>query len=255
MIRIISIAFNRPDLLELQVRAFVKFCTDSFEFVVVNNGRTPADREAVDQRAEWIGVRHVRTHHTHPGEAGLSHQRAMEFAWHLLGKTYTNAVLFLDHDAFPYQRFTMADLLSAGSCCGVAGALAGVRQGRGKASYPWPGLLAMDIPHLPDIEQIDFAGGEVEGQRTDSRGNLHYYLTAHPAVQVGWLHTTTHVVRQDQLLGVPKDFPQYNLAWGFEFIHGAFVHYGRAANWDYMPSEYMAAKDAALDTFLEGRLA
>ncbi|MHB1568007.1 MAG: glycosyltransferase family A protein, partial [Solirubrobacteraceae bacterium] len=219
------IAFNRPDLLSEQVRAFRRNLVQPHEIVVINNGQGRLAWR-IGLTALRLGVRAHRVQQPNHTTANYSHARAIEFAWERFVSRDRDVSLIVDHDCFPYRRFSPRELLAGAAMAGVA-QLRESDDGR-RVHYLAPSLLVLDLPKLPRPESVSFWPDRVDGITCDVGGHLWEYWRRRPGLRVRHLDQGYIEVGDARLL--------------METFGGTFIHYLGGSNWNSQPEADHAAK-------------
>jgi len=229
MISVYVIAYNRPDLLPHQARAFRRHLREEHQMVVINNGigrmRWQLHWAA---RKQSLAVRGVRS--PNHSTANYSHARALEFAYQRFVRHERDIAIVVDHDVFPCGSFSARALLGDAA---IAGALESKSGADGRTvHYLHPGLVLLDVPALPGADQLSFWPDRVDGVSCDVGGHLWEYFRAHPELRIRLL---SHQPGSGQ--GAPETF-------------GGFVHYRGASDWDHQGPAHHARKTAYVLAYL-----
>jgi glycosyltransferase involved in cell wall biosynthesis len=157
-IRIVTLAYNRPDFIELQLNSLKKWVKEPFEYVVYDN--CPDD--AIKDECDRLGVtcKPIKIFSADASWCvGLSLDKMWKELQHTKGKLwYVDSDMFLTDDLPNIQ----ADM-------------AYVPQHRGEYSYPWTGLMYFNMDTLPYPEELQWAVNyDLKG--TDVGGQNHHYL-------------------------------------------------------------------------------
>lgn len=157
MVKIITLSFNRPDFIELQLKTLKKWVKD-FEYVVYDN--CPDD--AIKDECDRLGIKciPIKIFSTDTSWAvGLSLNKMWDTLQYEKGKLW-----YIDSDMFLIGELPNLD-------CDMAF----IPQERGEYTYPWTGLMYFNMDTLPHPEelkwQIDYSAKD-----TDVGGMNHYYL-------------------------------------------------------------------------------
>ena len=137
----VTVAFNEPRLVKLQLEALHKFVEDPFQVLIIDNSLNRQAAEEIRQQCDGSGAVYL------PGpwnlfslfQGSLSHSSTLDWAWKgLLKKLPAKTLVLLDHDIFPVSPIRSEDLLR--------GAIAaGREEKRAGMWYLWPGLLAVSM--------------------------------------------------------------------------------------------------------------
>jgi glycosyltransferase involved in cell wall biosynthesis len=193
-ILIITHSYNRPDFIEVQYQTFRKFLMDEYEFVVFNDAPEDTMAQAIETTCKNLNIQCIRipqTIHTQPYLPNPSHDNTnnpskraahvVQYSLDVLGFDHTDLVVIIDSDMFLIDTLSFREYMADYS-------LAGIPQYRDNGQfivdYLWNGLVIFDMPTLPDKKEINFNCGYVEGVRTDTGGETHYYLKNHPHLPI-----------------------------------------------------------------------
>jgi hypothetical protein len=146
----------------LQMEAIKMLCTDEdYTIEVVNNSD---NQELSDSIKHQAGVHGVSYREVVSGTKDPSHSHAFaaNFAYQKIKDQY-DAILFLDHDAIPIQKFSVIEMLG-GKYIG------GVLSGR-ELNYFWPGCVCIDNSRI-DKDLVDFSPNN--DLRLDTGGELRH---------------------------------------------------------------------------------
>ncbi|HTW98635.1 MAG TPA: hypothetical protein VMD59_07655 [Acidimicrobiales bacterium] len=216
-----TVAYNRPDLIELQLASLRRLLREPFTYTVLNNAPDgEMDGEIVLSCAE-AGVACVPVPERSQRSANVSHAWALQWAWvHHVLPIRQGVAVFLDHDVFLVAPFSFVDLVSGHH-------LAALEQRRGQVVYPWPGIIALDMERIPRRELMSFlCNPHLRGERVDVGGNLSEWIdnvAGYEDGRVDWYRLATSTLEGPE--GYEEDF-------GFELYEGSLLHYHAASNWD-----------------------
>jgi len=137
----VTVAFNEPRLIKLQLEALHKFVDGPFQVLIIDNS---LDRGAASEIQELCGASGA-VYLRGPWnlfslfQGSLSHSSTLDWAWRgLLKKLQATTLVLLDHDIFLVAPLHDTDLLR--------GAIAaGREEKRAGMWYLWPGLLALSL--------------------------------------------------------------------------------------------------------------
>lgn len=155
---IVTLAYNRPDFIELQLNSIKKFHTD-FIYTVYDN----APDDSIKDECGRLGVtcKPIKIFSSDPSYCvGLSLDKMWEELQHTTGKLW-----YIDSD-----MFLIAPLPE------IKTEIAYVPQERGKYTYPWTGLMYFDMDSLPQPHEMKWAIDYTMNPRTDVGGQNSRYL-------------------------------------------------------------------------------
>ena len=155
--KIVTLAFNRPDFIELQLNSIKKYHTD-FTYTVFDN--CPDD--AIKDECDRLGVEciPIKIFSADPSWCvGVSLDKMWETLQFNTGKLW-----YIDSDMFLIDKLPE-----------IEADLAYVEQRRGIFKYPWTGLMYFNMDTLPYPEEMKWAVN-YDLSDTDVGGQNHFYL-------------------------------------------------------------------------------
>lgn len=224
MMEIFIFAFNRPDLLELQVRCLKKFLLNDFNINVIHDTRKNEYVEEFMNSCQTIRetIHDSIFYHQHFSSEGLSsseyHCRSLQWVQDTLVKFVKPSIcLFLDHDMFLIDDLDLVKEMKNVD-------IMGLKQTRGHIQYIWPGLVAFKSD---SFKTIDWSCKNVESQQLDTGGGTYTILR-----DENILYKNTGVIYPDNYKNVDLKNPEVNLGFDFEIHFDKFLHSRNACNWD-----------------------
>lgn len=221
MTAVYTVAFNRPDMIGLQLRSLQRFLREPFSYTVLDNAADPEMDRAIERSCAELGAACVPVPHRSQRNANVSHAWALQWAWvhHLLPIRQGTAVL-LDSDVFALAPLSFVDLVGDHH-------LVALEQRRGAVVYPWPGIVALNMERIPRRELISFmCSTNMRGERVDVGGSLCEWtdnVAEYEDGQVDWRRLTVSAFEGPE--GYEEEF-------GFELYESSLLHYHAASNWD-----------------------
>jgi hypothetical protein len=166
---VLSVAFNNPELIELQAQALKRFVSEKHSFVVIDNSSDEEQSIRLEALGDAYGFSYVKAPRNPFSwvDPSVSHSLALDWAWQrVVRKVKPVAVLFLDHDVFPIDTVSLQKFLGRFSAVGYK------RQSVGSDSWLlWPGLLMLRFS-VASHHKISF----MPRRDTDSGGSLQWTL-------------------------------------------------------------------------------
>jgi hypothetical protein len=163
---IVTLAFNRPDFIELQYNSLKKWVKEPFNFIVFDN--CPDD--AVKNECERLDI-HCIPIKIFSEDTSWAVGLSLNKMWEIL-KWKQGEFWYIDSDMFLINELPKMN-------CDMAF----VPQVRGKYTYPWTGLMYFNMATLPHPEELKWQV-EYKIKDTDVGGFNHFYLIAHnPKIQ------------------------------------------------------------------------
>ena len=225
-IEVFTFAFNRPDLLELQVDCLKKFLLNDFNVNVIHdtrNGHLVDEFNSVTRRISEKYQELIVYYYIHESSEGLQsseyHSEVLQWTYDKIVKRLEDRiVLFLDHDIFLTEDLNLVEELNDYDILGLL-------QEREHVKYVWPGLVAFKTS---SFNEINWKCGEVEGQKVDSGGGTHTILR-----DENIRFKNTGATYPEVYKGI--DLTDKSVTFGYNFeLHfdGRFLHSRNACNWD-----------------------
>jgi hypothetical protein len=222
MINIYIFAFNRPDLLSLQIDCLKKFLKDKFIINVIHDSRNGENRDdfiEVCNKYQDIKI----NYYDHRSPVGLTasqyHSLSLQWVYDNLIEVSPNKIcLFLDHDIFPICDLNLiSDLENLD--------IIGLEQDRGGVKYVWPGLV---IFRSSSFNEMTWSCGVYYGQTLDTGGGISAYLRS-PSIR----YKSYEVSYPDSYRGFDLTDEKITFGYNFELHYGEkFLHSRNACNWD-----------------------
>ncbi len=239
-VKIYTWADKAPDFLYKQYETLKKFVKDDdWEFIVFNNVPAPKlDRQKkIKKICKELNVKclDVRFRSLVSGAAQIC-AWGIHWAYHRFFRWEKDTIhVILDSDMFLISDFNFNEYLGDNDICAI-------HQRRGNIEYLWNGLVIMRGGNLPDKNYFDYRLGNVEGQRTDVGGRLHYWMKRNPEAKIKYIKHTGHLdVSKSEML--PEDVrPAYKPEYCFQFIEHAVIHYRAGSNWDKKSKDFVDEK-------------
>lgn len=210
-----SIAFNRPRMIEEQIRLLNKHLLDPFKLRVYDTSTDPSASAAIAMICTEGGARYRRMDTS-------SHHEALNFAGDDLLLDDTPYIGFLDHDIFPFRETQIVPKIEEMGFFGV-----GQRHPATGHLYPWPGFCFFSQEWLAG-RPLDFSGLRDGDARNDGdTGSCLWPLF----VEEDWkkLYSVSHsyeVIRKPDEYGLQS--------FGYEVI-GDWWHFSNASGWMEIP--------------------
>jgi Protein of unknown function (DUF3431) len=225
-IEIFTFAFNRPDLLELQVDCLKKFLLNDFNLNVIHdtrNGHLVNEFATVCKKISEKYQELTVYYYPHESLDGLQsseyHSEVLQWTYDEIVKPLDDRiVLFLDHDIFLTEDLNLVEEIDSYDILGLL-------QEREHIKYVWPGLVAFKTS---SFDEINWKCGEVEGQKVDSGGGTYTILR-----DENIKFKNTGATYPEVYKGI--DLTDQNITLGYNFeLHfdEKFLHSRNACNWD-----------------------
>lgn len=226
--KIFSFTFNRPDILEYQIKSLKKFIVGDYDINIVYDTR---DNQYYEQFKKICEDNEVNFYHhiSQPG-GSPSFYNAQAIKWvydTVILKEDDCIVMLLDHDMFLIDEFDVVNEMYIYD-------VAGCRQTREHIEYVWPGLCLFKKSSVEGIE-FDFYPQTVDGQMLDTGGGTYKLLSSE---NIKFLDTGVEYPDEYQDI----DLTDENIIgrYGYELHYqGKFLHFRNACNWhnNYLPED------------------
>ena len=217
---VICCVFNRPDLLDFQIRSLKKFMKGEVVISVVYDTRD----DSYLSEFQSICSRNEVTFYYRKSEPGGSpsfyHAQTANWAYQniILKEEEDCFGLFLDHDMFLIDEFDVEEEMSDNDIMGCL-------QSREDVEYIWPGLFFCKKSSVENIE-FDFFPQTVDGQMLDTGGGTYKLIRA------GLKYEDTGVDYPEEYKGIDLQDNNLTGGFGFEMHYGtSFLHSRNACNW------------------------
>jgi len=220
-VKVILSTFNRPDLLNIQIKSIQKYLKNEFEIIVVHDSRND---EFVSEFQEICDEYQIELYH-HNSLSGKTpsqyHGESIQWAYENIIKKHceNDLVLILDHDMFLINDIDLVEYIGEND-------ISGCHQIRGLVEYIWPGLIMFKYQSIKDIE-FDFLPGVYGGEVLDTGGGT-YSILKDKSIK----YKQTGCEYPDTYEGLDLLDENVNLGFGFELhLEGKFLHYRNACGW------------------------
>ena len=160
---LITVAFNRADMIRHQLRLLPKYLTDSFCHIVLDNSSDSQSRKEIELACQEYEVGYVALPYNYRQHPSASHGMALNWAYHhLVRRSNCRYVGFLDHDIFPVRKHSILDQLALQPAYGR-------RDVRAEVAYLWPGF-SFYRTELLKVRQVNFNPGVRQDTMVDTGG-------------------------------------------------------------------------------------
>jgi len=224
--KIFTFVFNRPDILDYQIKSIKNFFVGDFDISVVYDTRDNQYYEQFKKICEDNSVNFY--HHTSQPGGSPSFYNAQAIQWACDNLIFNNSdnfiTMFLDHDMFLIDDLNLDDEMSIYD---VVGCL----QTRENIKYVWPGLCAFKKSSVENVE-FDFYPQTVNGQALDTGGGT-YKLLANKNIKF----LDTGVEYPEEYRGINLKNESITRGFNYELhFNNKVLHSRNASNWH---SQYM----------------
>lgn len=194
-VTIYTLADKRPDFIELQYKTFKQYIKDDYEYVVLNNAiSSRKHRNEIRAICENLGITCVdvkkdKTFNTIAGEtaiswwgsyvnANLACAYPLKWVWPEVCKNdKDNLAVIIDSDMFLCKPISFNDELGEKDAAFII-QYRGPQKERTEAlvAYPWNGICIFNVEKIPDLVNLSWDCGVVEGFPVDVGGQSHYWM-------------------------------------------------------------------------------
>jgi hypothetical protein len=169
-LRVLLFTFNRPELLEKQVKCLKKHLMNDHEIIVIHDSR---DNEYVDKFVQICSNLNLQFYH-HESFSGKTpsqyHSESIQWSYDNLIRNdfQEDIVMLLDHDMFLVKELDVFEYLEDYD-------IVGCEQSRGDIKYIWPGLCIFKTKSILPIK-FNFHPCDFFGQNLDTGGGTFQIL-------------------------------------------------------------------------------
>jgi hypothetical protein len=211
-VKIYTIAYNRPEFIPLQQMTFLKFLKDDFEYIVINSAVTESNDLEIKETCKQLGIMYIDcdTEKRRLGDA------AYQWTFDNYMKYDANTIVaLLDSDMFMISEFSISDYMNGYD-------VAGIPESRGYVSYLHPRLTFFNMDTLPNKDDMNLFGGNVEGFITDIGGHLYYWLENNKGLRVRKILSSGQICSaNNNLILLPEKMEAND--YQFEIIEKTYV--------------------------------
>lgn len=212
-VAIVIIVFNIYNLISKQIELINKFCKENVDIIIIDNSSNLDVALEINKITCNFSCQYLKI--DAKLDSSLSHAFACNYAYKMFNKLYKH-ILFMDHDIFPIQNFSIENLLDNKYASGIG-------QLRPNKIYFWPGLFIIDNIKI-DTNIIDFSTNSSFG--LDTGGNLYKLIETYGKENFNFLDEV-HI--QNNF----NEQTQYKI---YSLIGNTFMHFLNASNWANQPN-------------------
>lgn len=212
-VRILTFHYNKPDFIELQVKACNQFLQNDFEIFVFNDAANRASEIAIRETCEKYGIQCIRyspewhkdnpinstvksylddpqiySHvgfHNYPHATledislnfSIRHSHVIQYALDHYGYDHDDIVVILDGDAFPIRPLNLHHLLASHPIVGINRQIA-----EDNVEYLWVPFIAFNPNALPNLRDLRFSVSAIKNKVYDTGSESYHYLENNPSV-------------------------------------------------------------------------
>lgn len=222
---LITVAFNRADLIQWQAELLNEHFLDAYHYVVADNSPVGPQRQAIRSVCDEMGATYIPLPPNPATGASLSHGLALNWVHrNVVEQADVDYVGYLDHDIFPIQDVSYRDITRSQRTFGHF-------QRAGQFHFYWPGLFFFASDFFRK-GTADFRPVRLKGIYIDTGGGNwgRYYSRLHPEslscfkLEDVWAH--------DPTAGFDKKSTHQTLQESaFTLFDRNWVHLVNGSNW------------------------
>lgn len=206
--------YNKPEFVQLQYNQLKKWCTDDFEYVVINNGIDEDTAQRIS--AECNGIKEIRIHQYNRQEyCSYDHIKCLDISYkEYISKDKDSEIrVVMDSDIFPFKEFSFYDIIQNHDMCGL---------------YYDGGHEYCSAIFTAYSNKVNLEGFEICGGFGDSGSGTKNLIDRY---NNRWIKHTPPI-RSQEIPHVFKPGTLYKPDFGFHFIEECLIHYYRGSGWD-----------------------
>lgn len=257
-VKIYTIAYNKPEFIEIQFKALNAFMTDGFHYIVMNNAANWRDRRAIEVKCKELRIDHRHIVDPDHSTANVSHSYSLQQTFdRYITRAYNGISVIIDCDLFPIRPLSIIQLMDGFEMSAVSQVFLDKRIER-----EYHGLrvvfIAIDSSMIPGVEyrlrDMNFRCGHIEGTSVDVGGMFYHYLRSYPDTKINWVGPNHMFNDRDytpELGGMGKD---YEVEFQSELIGDMFFHYRNSGNWFKTDKDIINRKEAFLNKLIDYKI-
>jgi hypothetical protein len=176
MLTIFTIVDKNEDFIGLQYRSIKRFVIGDFEYIVFNNSSDTARRVKIKQICENLSIQCIDLFIEYRQTPSKIVADAINRAWETCIKHKNNFVLCMDSDMVFMQNFDVELIMNSADVLMLP-------IPRKTTRCLWSGLFCLNLSAIKDLN-IDFSLGTIDGDRVDSGGFTHYWISRYKPKEV-----------------------------------------------------------------------
>lgn len=277
---IITHAFNRPDFIVMQDKLFKKFLKEPYRYVVFNDANNAQNCATIEKTCQDLGIEcrripqeihdmpYLPRMYAHEMNPAIRHAESVQYSLNTFGFDHNGMVLIIDSDMFLVRAFSIEDYMKNYD-------IAAIMRGTGKdIIYLWPGLCMLALNRMPNVRELNFNRGFVNGEPADVGGWSYYYLQKYPSLRVHTIrerwsyelgcnhdhvpknHILSFDAQEQRELLTSYGFNEHEIQFlsqrpdTFEFsCDNHFFHYRAGSNYDNHPPEHIRKKTMLIQDY------
>ncbi|MCR5143827.1 MAG: hypothetical protein K6B67_00800 [Lachnospiraceae bacterium] len=240
-----TIAFENPDVIDIQIDKLRKNLVDNYQYVVFDNSYTQEASDKIKEICVKKDVIYVKLPpNPYNGSYAIpSHSNGAAMNWvyyNYFAKRNSQVIGFIDHDIFLVKPDSVLKKLEKQKFWGVQRTMPSTKYGKMCCIYLWAGMCFYRREYLDNIENVDF----MPMKKCGDTGAGNYYSLYYPVIStdeyLGYTFAVTERVQIEDLAGSP----QMSM---YEVIDDNWIHYLNASNWS---KEDLTVKQQAMEKIL-----
>jgi glycosyltransferase involved in cell wall biosynthesis len=212
-VRILTFHYNKPDFIELQVKACKHFLEHDFEILVFNDAADPTTEIAIRETCEKYSIQCIRYYpewhkdnplnnrvksyldnpqiYTHVGfnnypratledisiNFSIRHSHVIQYALDHYGYDHDDIIVILDGDAFPIRPLNLYHLLANNPIVGINRLIQ-----EDNVDYLWVPFIAFNPKVLPNLRDLRFSVSAIKNKVYDTGSESYHYLENNSSV-------------------------------------------------------------------------
>lgn len=240
-LRVLIFTFNRPELLERQVKCLHKHLKGEYEISVIHDSRND---EFVEEFGKNCSALNLPFYH-HNSVVGKTpsqyHSESIQWSYENLikPKFQEDVIMLLDHDMFLIKEVDIVEYLGEYD-------IAGCEQSRGNIKYIWPGLCLFKAKSILPIN-FNFHPCNFFGQDLDTGGGTFQILRTEEIK-----FKDTGVLYPSAYDDIDLTENSAHLGYPFELhMDRIFLHFRNACSWHNGMNVSDSSKLLVLDSILK----
>lgn len=225
------IYYNKPDFIKFQYDLIRKYCTDDYEYIIVNNGKDNEKAKIITDFCTKNKIREVQTYQFRLPKV-YDHTRVLKYVYkELLSKDNSDFRVIMDQDIFPYGKFNIGEIIKDNDIAGI------------KLGNPPHYVCSFIMIHGKnlDLSNINIRPESAQDASMWTWGIEKKY-------KVKWINHTTQGYREIYYIfrNIPVIIEKYkeidNKKITFQIIENNFLHYWQGSEWNNHDKIFHAEK-------------
>lgn len=185
---IITHQCHKPEFIELQYKTFKKFLSDEYEYVVFNDASDNRLSKEIDSICLDYGIRSIKVpqelhssvyapvpKYNPQTHVAVRHSVVIEYSLKKLAFDHDDIILMIDSDMLLVRPLNIKEYMKSIDIAALIRPMFGI-------NFIWPGLVFLNIPNLPDRENLSFNILCMNNFELDTGAATYFYLRDHPEI-------------------------------------------------------------------------